>query len=326
MGVEAKATTCDEDGKEKGCLEKLCPEGVLANILSVVPEVLQIANVQVQNVLNVDSCEIGPDDWINLAKILDKNREFYDGFVLIHGTDTMVYTGSALSLLLQGFDKAIVLTGAQVPLIQPRSDARQNLLDAITFASMGRLHEVGISFGGVLRRANRCIKISSCSYNAFDSPTYSKLAEIGSSIEWNDNVLLIPNGRYTPRFKLDATGVVRIPAIPGLCPKSAFGDLSARGVRGLVIDAFGLGNLPMHGRTQWTEWLDELQCKGVWVYIGSQCMKGPLNTTLYKNGVGNINTGINCSKRMTAETAVIKLMLCLAYPEINVNSPLAGEL
>lgn len=325
MGMDTGEPVSNTDVDGRGHVGKLGAGGMLANIISTVPEVLEIADVDAQSVMNVDSCEIGPDDWIHLAKILDKNREFYHGFVVIHGTDTMVYTGAALSLLLQGFDKAIVMTGAQVPLAQPRSDARQNLLDAVTVAASGKLREVAISFGGLLHRANRAVKLASSAYNAFDSPTYARLAEIGSTVEWNDTALLIPTERYTPRFQLDKS-VVRIPVVPGLCPESAFGDLSTRGVRGMVVEAFGLGNVPVNNGTRWLEWLGHMQAKGVLVYIGSQCMKGPLNTTLYKNGVGFVDVKLQSSKRMTAETAMVKLMLCLASPEIDVHSPLAGEL
>lgn len=305
--------------------EKMGAKGMLADNISAVPEVLTIARVQVQHVMNVDSCEIGPDEWVYLAKTLDKNREFYDGFVVIHGTDTMVYTGTALSLLLQGFNKAIVMTGAQIPLALPRSDARQNLLDAVTVATSERLREVAICFGGRLYRANRSMKLASSAYNAFESPTYPRLAEIGSTVEWNDSALLHPVPTYSPRFRLDRS-VVRVPAVPGVCPKAAFGDLSRRGVRGVVVEAFGLGNLPGGNQTMWAEWLSEMQANGVRVYIGSQCVKGPLNTTLYKNGVGHFGCALSSSKRMTPETAVVKLMLCLANPEVDVLSPLAGEL
>lgn len=306
---------------------KVGADGMLASIELAVPEVLRIATVHVQIVMNVDSNEIGPDEWIHLAKTLHNNRDTFHGFVIIHGTDTMVYTGAAISLLLQGFGKAIVLTGAQIPLVQPRSDARQNLLDAVTVATSGKLFEVGICFGGALFRANRAIKMASSSYGAFDSPNFPRLAEMGSTVEWNDAVLLGAPGPYVPRFKLDAN-VVRISVVPGLCPYIAFGDISERGVRGIVVEAFGLGNLPSDagGRTKWVSWLTHMKDKGVLVYIGSQCLKGPLNPNLYKNGAGIINDTFATTKRMTAETAVVKLMLCLTNPELSVHVPIAGEL
>lgn len=303
----------------------LRPGALLENLLENFPELRSIANLEVVVPLNLDSSRVGPRHWMKIARLLHKNRDFYDGFVIIHGTDTMSYTASALSLMLAGFARPVVFTGSQIPMAMPRSDARQNLVDAVTVACSERLEEFAICFGGTLLRANRALKTNSSAYRAFSSPSYPPLATLGVDIEWNPSALWKDPGVYRPRIKLEKN-VVRIPVVPGVAPQVAYGDLFSRGVKGAVIESFGVGNLPDQKSAGWMDWFKDQREKGLELYLASQCLTGPLNPELYRSGSTVLGFGAKTTRRMTSETAVVKMMLCLAYTDLHISYPLAGEL
>lgn len=308
------------------------PGVMLSNLFQQVPELCTFANLDLQVVFNKDSSRVGPKEWVQIARLLDKNRQAYDAFLVVHGTDTMAYTASALSLMLVGFRKPIVMTGSQLPLSSPRSDARQNLIDALTCATasfkpphVAPLSEVAVCFGGRLMRGNRARKVNSSTYQAFDSPGFPHLATLGVDVEWNERFLLRAEGGYVPRFKLEPA-VLRVPVVPGSDPRTAYGDLVDRGVKGIVLEAFGVGNFPDLPQQGWVPWLRQQTRKGLQVYLASQCHLGPLNPELYKSGALALEMGVEAGPQMTPECAVVKMMLCLAYPDIPLGQPLAGEL
>jgi len=309
----------------------LQPGRMLSNIKQVVPELSVFADVDLKVAFNRDSCRVGPKEWVKLAQLLHNNRDYYDAFVLVHGTDTMAYTASALSLMLLGFRKPIVLTGSQLPLAMPRSDARANLIDSITCATApytpphSQWAEVAVCFGGRLLRGNRAQKVNSSVYQAFDTPSYPHLAEMGIEIDWKQEFLLKERGVYRPRFKLNPN-VIRVPIVPGSDPRIMYGDLAERGVRGIILESFGVGNMPDTASAGWLPWLRQQRKKGLQVYLGSQCLNGMLNPELYRSGSVAIGMGVESGPQMTAECAVVKMMLCLEYPDIPLGVPLAGEL
>lgn len=317
----------------------LQPGKLLLNLVTVVPELRTFANLEVKVLMNKDSCQIGPAEWIEIAKELDAQRPRFDAFIVVHGTDTMAYTASALSLMLAGFRKPIIFTGSQLPLDMPRSDARQNLIDAVTCATAGfspphvALEEVAVCFGGQLLRANRTRKTSATIYSAFGSPQYPPLARMGVGIEWKRDALLQfsssprTHATYTPRLKLNPN-VLRVPIVPGCEPEKAYGDLYARGVRGVVLEAFGVGNMPMSEDdvTGWIPWLRSQRDQGMMIYLTSQCESGDMHPELYATGSLALEMGAQAGPMMTLECAVVKLMLCLAYPSLPLTVPLAGEL
>ncbi len=161
----------------------LRPGKLLGDILEHVPELRRLADLDVIVAMNKDSARVGPKEWIQIAKLLHRKRNEFDAFCIVHGTDTMAYTGAALSLMLAGFRKPVVLTGSQLPMMRARSDARANLLDSVQCAVDGVLEEFAICFGGTLLRANRAQKTSSTAYRAFESPTHPALANLGVDIE-----------------------------------------------------------------------------------------------------------------------------------------------
>ena len=318
----------------------LQPGKLLQNLVTTVPELQTFANLEVKVLMNKDSCQIGPKQWIRMAQELHTRRDEFDAFVIVHGTDTMAYTASALSLMLSGFAKPIIVTGSQLPLSMPRSDARQNLIDTITCATAGfsaphiQLEEVALCFGGVLLRGNRARKTSATIYSAFDSPTYPPLARLGVGMEWRRRALLqyedtdgvtYTKRAYTPRLKLDPN-VIRLPIVPGCDPKKVYGDLYARGVRGIVLEAFGVGNMPWTKETGWIPWLRSQRKQGMVIYLTSQCESGELHPELYRTGSLALELGAVSGPMMTPECAVVKLMLCLAHPNLPLAEPIAGEL
>ncbi|OSX72116.1 hypothetical protein BU14_0465s0007 [Porphyra umbilicalis] len=302
----------------------LAPGHLLAQLTAHAPEISTIANIDVRVALNTDSCRLGPKQWVLLARLLDRSRADYDAFVVVHGTDTMAFTAAALSLCLAGFRKPIILTGSQRPLSRTRTDARQNLVDAVTCATAGRLEEVALCFGGLLLRGNRSQKVSTTAYRAFDSPSHPPLAVLGVDVEWNEAALFKDPGVYRPRFKL-IPKVLRVPIVPGADPRTTYGDLVARGVAGIVLEALGVGNMPDQRGSGWLPWLRAQRAAGLEVYLTSQCVRGPLAPELYRSGSIALEVGAHTT-RMTPEAAVVKLMLCLAYPDVPASLPIAGEL
>lgn len=341
LGMDPTASFDANEGEERVHLKEgtggvyptttqLQPGRMLADLLATIPELRTFANLEVHVIFNKDSCRIGPPEWLKIAKTLHAARPHFDAFVVVHGTDTMAYTASALSLLLGGFRKPIILTGSQLPLAMPRSDARQNLIDALTCATSSfappHVHcgEVCICFGGVLLRGNRARKTNASSYNAFSTPSYPALAQLGVDVGWNTGAMLddAQRGVYRPRFKLNPN-VLRIPIVPGCDPRTSYGDIYARGVRGVVLETFGVGNmpdLPAHG---WMPWLRSQRKKGLAVYLASQCGAGSLHPELYRSGSLALELGVQAGPQMTPECAVVKMMLCLAHSDLPLQQPSA---
>ncbi|CAL5222569.1 g4953 [Coccomyxa viridis] len=309
----------------------LRPGTMLDQLLFAVPELRAFANLKLEIPFNVDSSRVGPAEWVKLARLIHDNRDSYDAFLIVHGTDTMAYTAAALSFMLAGFRKPIVLTGSQLPLAMPRSDARQNLIDSLTCATAFftpphvLLQEVAICFGGRLMRGNCAQKVHSNSYRAFDSINHPPLAILGVEVDWNASQMLKVNGVYRPRFKLDPR-VIRVPVIPGLDPRTAYGNLAERNVKGIVLEAFGVGNMPDLPKFGWLPWLKSTIKEGVKVYLSSQCTSGDLQPELYRAGSAALEMGVEGGPQMTAEAAVVKMMFCLAYPDIPMGVAIAGEM
>lgn len=310
--------------------KSLRPGRMLSNLLCAVPELRSLAQLELQVITNKDSSNFKPSDWVRIAKKLHANRDKFDAFLIVHGTDTMSFTAAALSFMLAGFRKPIVLTGSQIPLALPRSDARQNLLDALTCATAAHsppyipFQEVAICFGGRLLRGNRASKVNTNNYQAFDSPSYPPLCSLGVNLEWNRDALLQPSGVYRPRFELE-TQVIRVPVVPGSDPRICYGDLVSRGVKGIVLEAFGTGNLP-DKTGGWMSWLRKQRKAGLAIYMRSQSSLGPLAPELYHSGSEALKLGVEAGPQLTAEAAAVKMMLCLKYPDIPMAQPLAGEL
>ncbi len=281
--------------------------GFLASVERAVPEIRAIAQLKVRSPFALDSASLTPDHWLVLARLIASEIDQFDGFVITHGTDTMAYTAAALSYLLEGLQKPVILTGAQRPLAEIRTDARTNLIDAVEVATLG-LPEVAICFGGVILRGNRAHKWSLSDYRAFSSPNYPPLAEAGTSLVVHWPNVLRRSTRFRLRDALDAR-VLHLTLAPGLFGSGLIG-LDFSRVRGVVLQTFGAGNVPLRdGKEAFP--LTRLCELGIPVFVVSGPEHGAVDFSLYGGGRHAAKAGAISAGDMTSEAAVAKLMVAL---------------
>ncbi len=292
----------------------LKPDVYTSDLLTELPVLNRIADIETRILFNHDSSDLQPHHWVELGaaihgaldeRLADGSRSF-DGVVVLHGTDTMAYTASALAFLLPGLDRPVVLTGAQRPLAEVRTDARSNLVDACHLATMD-LPEVAVAFNARLLRGCRAIKMDAWALDAFASPSCAPLVTLGVTVERGNHVL-----PPRPRAEFDARIEARVLAVrlfPGLDPKLLLGALRS-GVRGLLLEGFGSGNIPRLENSLVPVVRDAV-ARDVPVVIVSQCARGAVDLTRYEGGAAALGEGAIGAGAMTAEAAVAKLMLAL---------------
>ena len=278
----------------------------------------------------LDSSNVSFIEWNNIAKIIVDNYANYDGFVILHGTDTMAYTSSALSFILHGLDKPVVLTGSQIPLSEIRSDARDNLISSIIIAGEGFVKEVCLCFGGKLLRGNRATKTSADRLVAFDSPNYPYLAEIGISVKYNPGAFGKFGGErleYRP-FSAVPIGVLKI--FPGM-QFGLFEDVISEKLSGVVLETFGTGNIPNSG-DKLLPIIRKAFKQGAVVAVCSQCVAGSVVLGAYQTSSALKQAGAVSGKDMTTESAVAKLyhLFSMGYATDKIKAlmeeNIAGEL
>lgn len=284
-------------------------KGFREGVLEAVPEVARLARLHVRAPFALDSSSLAPSHWAELAGILAEERDRHAGFVVTHGTDTMAYTAAALSFMLPGFGKPIILTGAQRPLAEIRTDARSNLVDAVEVATRN-LPEVAIVFGGAVLRGNRARKRSLEGYRAFESPNYPLLGEVGTELLLNESAIRRVEDDASFGLVTDHDPhVLHIRLAPGMHGSSLEG-LDTRRTRGVVLQAFGAGNVPLReGREAFP--LERLRDAGVPVLILGGSEHGTANLRLYEGGRRAADLGAVSARDMTAEAAVVKMMCAL---------------
>jgi L-asparaginase len=282
----------------------------------------------------IDSSNISPEHWKVIAKIIFDNYDQNDGFVVLHGTDTMAFTASAVSFMLEGLNKPVIFTGAQLPISETRSDARENLITALEIASArqnGRsiVPEVCIYFDYELLRGNRSRKVESMQFDAFDSGNYPALAKAGVKIDYNFAAI---RPHPTGMLKLHAsvnTNISILKLFPGIGPSTVSSVLSTPGLRAVILETFGSGNAPT------LPWLIELLKKaidaGVVIVNISQCPGGMVLQGKYTTSRDLQNIGVVSGNDMTTEAAVTKSMLLLGEYESDkvrslIRKPLSGEM
>jgi len=284
----------------------------------------------------IDSSEVVPDTWVRIARTIEENYDRFDGFVVLHGTDTMAYSASALSFMLQGLEKPVIFTGAQLPIGVLRTDGKENLITAIEIAAervdgLPVVPEVCIYFENKLLRGNRTVKYSAEHFNAFVSPNLPPLAEAGLQIRYNRNIIRYPTVRrpltVSDRFE---TGVAVMRLFPGIRRELVHAVLGTAGVHGLILETYGTGNAPTAG---W--FLGELRAyisNGGIVLNVSQCQAGSVEMGLYETSAGLISAGVISGSDITTEAAVTKMMVLLGsgLPAERVRQllsrPLCGEM
>lgn len=286
----------------------LRPDAYNSALTKAVPEITKLADVQTDIVFNLDSSDIGPTHWQTLAERIADARDDYDGFVIVHGTDTMAYTASALAFALKGLDRPVILTGAQRPLAALRTDARRNLADAVDVATRD-IPEVCICFDGLLFRGCRTTKSSSRDYRAFESPGVEPLARLGVDVDFGTHIIA-PHGEFLgdPRF---APEVTVLHVTPGFNPEIFDALLASKHQpRGIVLAAFGSGTVPTkhHALAPVVERAAEA---GTEVLVVTQSY-GRVDLELYDNSRHLADAGAISGGSMLVEAAVPKLMHAIA--------------
>lgn len=304
----------------------LRPDKFYASLLKVIPEISAIADIQVEIPFVFDSAELNVQHWQQLAAIIKARIGCIDGVVVTHGTDTLAYTASALSYMLHNVPVPVILTGAQKPLDELRSDARNNLINAVELACAD-IPEVCIFFDYQLMRGNRTSKNHINFFDAFHSPNYPLLAEVGINIEIYRGNILKPGGHFHvfDRFS-SALAVLKI--FPG-CNCDYF--LPSKEIRAILLIAYGAGTIPLQTGdlpARIEKWLAE----GKLVVLDSEAHGGRIEPRLYESGSRLLDMGVISAGDMTFEAATTKLMFLLGqYDQTTLiqshfQKSLAGEI
>ena len=272
------------------------------------PELSKLAELETRIPFNLDSSDIGPDHWSELAELIAAERDDYDGFVVVHGTDTMAYTAGALAFALRGLDAPVILTGAQRPLAALRTDARRNLADAVELATC-EVPEVAVCFDGLLFRGCRTTKANVRDYRGFESPGCEPLARLGVDIEFADHIRT-PEAEFHCESQFDShVSVVHVH--PGLEPSLLEAMLESDAApRGIVLAAYGVGTIPTESRPL-APVLRRAIDAATDVLVVTQS-SGKIDLGLYENSLTLRDAGAIPGGEMLVEAAVTKLMHALA--------------
>ncbi len=290
-------------------------------MLKMLPELHELGiEIKVEPLLPmVDSSDIGPNTWEKIAFIIQKNYDSCDGFVVLHGTDTMSYSASALSFMLEGLTKPVIFTGSQLPIGVMRTDAKENLITAVEIAaahfnSDAMVPEVCLFFEDKLFRGNRTTKLNSENFNAFSSPNYPVLAEAGVHIRYFPNFIRKPteNAKLKVRTKTDRN-VAILKIFPGITGHTVQGILNIPGLKAVVLETFGTGNAPTF---DWLfQALKDATERGIIIVNKSQCIVGTVEMGLYQASLNLLNAGVISGRDSTTEALVAKLMYLLGENE-----------
>ena len=255
----------------------------------------------------LDSSNVGVAEWNQIGRVIYDNYPDYDGFVVLHGTDTMAYTASAMSFMLQGLDKPVIFTGSQIPLCEIRSDGLENILNSVCVAAEGKVREVCICFSGKLLRGNRSVKLSSDRFVAFESPNYPHLAEVGIHIQYDESALALPRRTGSElklvEFRELPIGVIKV--FPGI-RFPLFEGIMTESLKAIVLETFGAGNIPASGDSLLPIIRKAFE-HGVILTVCSQCLQGRVSLGTYETSRGLTEAGAVSGADMTTEAAVAKL-------------------
>ena len=265
----------------------------------------------------IDSSDVEPSMWQSLATLIRDRYDEYDGFVVLHGTDTMAYSASALSFMLENLAKPVVFTGSQLPIGVPRTDGKENLISAVEIAaakdSLGHplVPEVCIFFDSQLLRGNRSTKVSSEEFRAFRSPNYPALAEAGINIKYNRRSILVPDS-WTEQLMVSTeldTSVSILKVHPGITRQVVRNILLGPETRAVILETYGSGNAPS---SQWfVDIVKEAAGMGKVLMNVTQCMSGTVNMDIYATGKALEKAGVVSGRDITTEGALAKLFFLM---------------
>lgn len=273
----------------------------------------------------LDSSNISFREWVKIAEDIKEKYEAYDGFVILHGTDTMAYTASALSFMLEGLSKPVILTGSQIPLCEIRNDARDNLITSLMIAGNYHVPEVCLFFGNELYRGNRATKVSADDLIAFGSPNYPPLGQAGVRILIHENSAGEKNGELKlTKFEPQQIAVLKI--FPGI-QFEIFENILTSELKGIVFEAFGAGNIP-ENKGSLNRILEKAEKNGTIIVVCTQCLRGSAMIGEYATSLSFAKAGAVSGYDMTVEAAVTKLyyLLSLNYDLDSVKRLMATDL
>ena len=294
-------------GMDPRATGSLAPGAVADQVLRYIPEARELADIEMAVLFNQDRANVQPGHWEAIAGAIEAAIDAYDGFVVIHGTDTMAYTAAALSYVLVNLPKPVILTGAQRPIASIRTDAKTNLVNALALATQD-VPEVGLFFNHRLLRGNRARKVSIDDFDAFASPNYPALATVGLHVEIHEEHLRKPAGLFrVQRGFSDKVLILRL--FPGLRPEHLAPLLDGEAVA-FVFEAYGAGTVPVAERSL-IPFIAEATGRGKLVALCSQAAAGRVEPELYEAGRRALEAGALSCADMTPEAAAVKLMFLL---------------
>ncbi len=276
----------------------------------------------------IDSSDINPEHWKEIAHVIEREYDRYNGFVVLHGTDTMAYSASVLSFMLENLRKPVIITGSQLPIGEVRTDGEENLITALQIAAATNaagtpmVQEVAILFENYLWRGNRSTKMSADNFNAFKSNNYPPLAKIGLGIHFNEDALYRHGQDADTSLKVHYgldNGVMFIDLFPGMSPATLLHQLATPGIKGIVLKTYGAGNAPT---SKWfTEAIAGAVKSGKVVLNVTQCVNGGVHKR-YVSGDTLAASGVISGRDMTAEAAITKMMFLFG---LGLDAKSAGE-
>lgn len=324
------ASTAADDG--------LAPSLTGEELLRSVPQVAELCELDFVQPMNIDSTNMRPVDWMRMRDIIVDRYDDYDGFVILHGTDTMAYSASALSFMIENLSKPVIFTGSQLPIGMPRTDGKENLISAVEIAAAkdadghALVPEVCICFDNILMRGNRTCKMNSDNFRAFRSENLPPLAEAGINIRYNTGIIRLPaSWDDVPVFRkaLD-TRVSILKMHPGITPQIVRDIMCSPDTRAVIIETYGAGNAP--SKDWFLKIVQEAAGMGKIILNVTQCIAGSVNMDIYATGKCLKDAGVVSGYDSTTESALAKLFYLLGTFQDNeqvkmlLDEDLRGEI